>query len=210
MIKLLLADDHTLFREGLKQIFAEYKDIRIKDEAGNGKEVLQKISTQDYDVILLDISLPDLNGLEILRQIKDSKPESKVLILSMYPEDQFVLEAYQTGAAGYVTKSESAVDLLAAIRKVASGGKYVSERAAEKMVRHLSHSEVEPRYKKLSFRENQVFMRIASGETTKQIANELNLSISTVNTLRYRIMKKMSMHSNIEITRYALKNKLVE
>lgn len=210
MIKLLLADDHPMFREGLRECLSRDKNIRVKDEAGSGKEVLEKVRKQDYDVIVLDISLPDINGLEILRQIKDNKPDARVLILSMYSEDQFACQAFKLGASGYLPKTHTSEDLIDAICTIAKGGKFITSKAAEKLITQINTFDKSPSHNQLSFRENQVFLRIARGKTIKQISSELGLSISTINTLRYRIFKKMSLHSNIEIARYAIKNKLID
>ncbi len=210
MIELLLADDHRMFREGLKACLSKEKNIKVKDEAGSGKEVLKKIRTENYDVIVLDISLPDQNGLEILRHIKDDRPDAKVLILSMYSEDQFACQAFKLGAAGYLPKSHPTQDLLTAIGVIASGGKFITSRAAEAILSQMNSFDKPAHHTTLSFRENQVFLRIACGKTIKQISSELGLSISTINTLRYRILKKMSLHNNMEIARYAIKNELIE
>ncbi len=210
MIEVLLADDHPMFREGLRECLSREQNIRVKDEVESGKEVLEKIRTQNYDVIVLDISLPDLNGLEILRQIKDNKPEARVLMLSMYSEDQFAFQAFKLGASGYLPKTHTTEDLLTAICLIARGGKFITSRAAEKLITQINTFDKPASHHRLSFRENQVFLRIASGKTIKQISSELGLSISTINTLRYRIFKKICVHSNIEIARYAIKNKLID
>lgn len=210
MIEVLLADDHPMFREGLKECLSREQNIRVKDEAGSGKEVLEKIRTQSYDVIVLDISLPDFNGLEILRQIKDNKPDARVLILSMYSEEQFAYQAFKLGAAGYLPKTHTTQDLLTAICIIARGGKFITSRAAEKLISQINAFDKRVSHDQLSFREHQVFLRIACGKTIKQISSELGLSVSTINTLRYRIFKKMSFHSNMEIARYAIENKLIE
>lgn len=210
MIELLLVDDHPMFREGLKECLSREKNIRVKDEAGSGKEVLEKIKERSYDIIILDISLPDLNGLEILRQIKDNRPDAKVLILSMYSEDQFAYQAFKLGASGYLPKTHTTQDLLTAICMIAQGGKFITSQAAEKLISQINIFDKPVNHNCLSYRENQVFLRIACGKTIKQISLELGLSISTINTLRYRIFKKMSFRNNMEIARYAMKNKLIE
>jgi DNA-binding NarL/FixJ family response regulator len=210
MIRVFLADDHTLFREGLKQIFSDTKDIVVKGEGSSGQEVINKIEQQNYDVVILDISMPDMNGLEILKQVKTKKPETAILILSMYAEDQYAVRAFRAGAAGYLTKAQAPNELLDAIRKIAVGGKYISEDAAEKLVTSLDPTIVTPDFQKLSDREYQIMLMIASGKTVREIAVELVLSGSTVSTLRARLLKKMNFKNNSEITHYVMQEKLID
>ena len=210
MIHIMLADDHTLFREGLKQIFSGTPDIVVVDEARTGDEAYRKILSNNVDVVLLDITLPDRNGLDVLKDIKSKKPNIQVLILSMHAEEQYAIQAFRAGASGYLTKNEAPENLLAAIRKVAMGGKYVSTSAAEKLVSQLADTDQAPPHHKLSGREFQVMQMIGSGKTVTQIAAELNLGISTISTVRARILKKMKMKSNAEISHYVLKEGLVD
>ena len=209
MIKILIADDHPIVRQGLKQIISEYPDMTVADEAGNGKEVLSKVAKKDYDIVLLDISMPGRNGLDILKELKTKKPKLPVLVLSIYPEDQYAVRVLKLGAAGYLTKESVPEELVAAIRKVARGRKYVSNYLAEKLASDLEINAEKPLHENLSDREYQVMFMIASGKRLKEISEELSLSIKTISTYRSRIMDKMKMRNNAELIRYALQNNLV-
>lgn len=209
MIKILVADDHPIVRQGLKQILSEYPDMTVADEAGNGKEVLAKIVKKDFDIVLLDISMPGRNGLDILKELKTKKPKLPVLVLSIYPEDQYAVRVLKLGAAGYLTKESVPEELVAAIRKVARGRKYVSNSLAEKLATDLEINAEKPIHENLSDREYQVMFMIASGKRLKEISEELSLSIKTISTYRSRIMEKMHMRNNAELIRYALQNSLV-
>jgi DNA-binding NarL/FixJ family response regulator len=209
MIKILVADDHPIVRQGLKQILSEYPDMTVADEAGNGKEVLTKVGKKDFDIVLLDISMPGRNGLDILKELKTKKPKLPVLVLSIYPEDQYAVRVLKLGAAGYLTKESVPEELVAAIRKVARGRKYVSNSLAEKLASDLEINAEKPLHENLSDREYQVMFMIASGKRLKEISEELSLSIKTISTYRSRIMDKMQMRNNAELIRYALQNGLV-
>jgi DNA-binding NarL/FixJ family response regulator len=209
MIKILVADDHPIVRQGLKQILSEYPDMTVADEAGNGKEALSKVAKKDYDIVLLDISMPGRNGLDILKELKTKKPKLPVLVLSIYPEDQYAVRVLKLGAAGYLTKESVPEELVAAIRKVARGRKYVSNYLAEKLASDLEINAEKPLHENLSDREYQVMYMIASGKRLKEISEELSLSIKTISTYRSRIMDKMKMKNNAELIRYALQNSLV-
>jgi two-component system, NarL family, invasion response regulator UvrY len=209
MIKILVADDHPIVRQGLKQILSEYPDMTVADEAGNGKEVLSKVAKKDYDIVLLDISMPGRNGLDILKELKTKKPKLPVLVLSIYPEDQYAVRVLKLGASGYLTKESVPEELVAAIRKVARGRKYVSNYLAEKLASDLEINAEKPLHENLSDREYQVMFMIASGKRLKEISEELSLSIKTISTYRSRIMDKMKMKNNAELIRYALQNSLV-
>ncbi|MCU0578908.1 MAG: response regulator transcription factor [Desulfobacterota bacterium] len=209
MIKILVADDHPIVRQGLKQILSEYPDMTVADEAGSGKDVLSKIAKKDYDIVLLDISMPGRNGLDILKELKTKKPKLPVLVLSIYPEDQYAVRVLKLGAAGYLTKESVPEELVAAIRKVARGRKYVSNYLAEKLASDLEINAEKPLHENLSDREYQVMFMIASGKRLKEISEELSLSIKTISTYRSRIMDKMKMKNNAELIRYALQNSLV-
>ncbi|MBI5583186.1 MAG: response regulator transcription factor [Deltaproteobacteria bacterium] len=209
MIKILVADDHPIVRQGLKQILSEYPDMTVADEAGNGKEVLSKVAKKDYDIVLLDISMPGRNGLDILKELKSKKPKLPVLVLSIYPEDQYAVRVLKLGASGYLTKESVPEELVAAIRKVARGRKYVSNYLAEKLASDLEINAEKPLHENLSDREYQVMFMIASGKRLKEISEELSLSIKTISTYRSRIMDKMKMKNNAELIRYALQNNLV-
>ena len=210
MIKILIADDHRIVREGLKQILAETEDMVVADEASNVQEVLKKVAGNDYDVLLLDISMPGRSGLDILKQLKSERPKLSVLVLSMYSEEQYALRALRAGASGYMTKESAPDELIEAIRKVSTGRKYISPAVAETLAVSLESNDERPPQETLSDREFQVMCMIASGKTVKAIADELALSIKTVSTYRARILEKMRMKNNAELTHYAIQNKLVE
>jgi DNA-binding NarL/FixJ family response regulator len=209
MLKIFIADDHPVVRMGIKQILSEVKDMTVADEAGTGQETIKKVSKNDYDVILLDISMPGRNGLDILRELKTKKPKIPVLILSIYPEDQYAVRVLKLGAAGYLTKEGVPEELINAIRKVAQGRKYISASLAEKLATDLELNSDRPPHENLSDREYQVLCLLASGKRLKDIAETLSLSIKTISTYRTRILEKMKMDNNAELIRYALQNSLV-
>jgi len=209
VIEILIADDHPVVREGLKQIVAEASDIVIKDEAGDGNEVLNKVRSGHWDVIVLDVSMPGTGVLDILKRIRTECPGLPVLILSMYPENLYAVRLLRAGASGYLTKESAADQLVEAIRKVAAGGKYVSPALAEQLVVGLDLDFDGPPHETLSDREFQVLCLIASGMTLTEIADKLSLSVKTISTYRARILEKMNMKSNAELTRYAIQNRLV-
>jgi two-component system invasion response regulator UvrY len=210
MIRILIADDHRIVREGLKQILAENPDMIVADEASNGQEVIGKIWENDYDVVLLDISMPGRSGLDILKQLKTERPKLSVLVLSMYSEEQYAMRALRAGASGYMTKESAPDELIEAIRKVSTGRKYISPTVAEKLAFSLEASDERPPHENLSDREYQVMCMIASGKTIKAIADELALSVKTISTYRTRILEKMKMKNNAELTHYSIQNRLVE
>ncbi len=209
MIKILVADDHPVVRLGLKQLLSEIKDMTVADEATTGREVLKKVAKNDYDVILLDISMPGRNGLDILHELRTKKPKIPVLVLSIYPEDQYAIRVLKIGAAGYLTKESAPEELIAAIRKVAQGRKYISPTLAEKLAAELAFDSEKPAHETLSDREYQVLCLLSSGKRLKDVADELDLSIKTISTYRTRILDKMNIKNNAEMIRYALENKLV-
>jgi len=210
MIKILIADDHAIVREGLKQIVHETPDMVVADEASNGQEMLNKVLKNDYDVLVLDISMPGRNGLDVLKQLKSLRPELPVLVLSIYPEAQYAVRTLRAGAAGYLTKQSAPEELVKAIRKVSRGRKYVSPSLAEKLAYDLEIKGEKPPHETLSDREYQVLRMITSGKTATEIAEELCLSVKTISTYRYRILEKMKMKSNAELIHYAIKNRLVD
>ncbi len=209
MLKILIADDHSIVREGLKQVLADTSDMVVSDEAASTEEALNKALEGDFDVVVLDISMPGRGGLDALKQIKSQKPKLPVLILSMYSEEQYALRVLKAGAAGYLTKESAPDELIGAIRKVSKGMKYVSAHLAEEIAFALDSDFERPIQETLSDREFQVLCMIASGKTAREIAGELALSVKTVSTYRSRILEKMRMKSNAELTHYAIKNKLV-
>jgi two-component system invasion response regulator UvrY len=210
MIKILIADDHAIVREGLKQIVAETSDMVVADEASTGYEVLYKVQDNKYDVLVLDISMPGGDGLNILKQIKHNNPQLPILVLSIHPEEQYAVRVLKAGASGYLTKESAPHELITAIRRVAAGRKYVSPTLAEKMAFDLTHDRVKSPHETLSDREYQVMCLIAAGKRVKEIAEELCLSIKTISTYRSRILEKMDMKNNAELTHYAIKEGLVD
>jgi DNA-binding NarL/FixJ family response regulator len=209
MLKILIADDHPVFRRGLKQIIAETTDIVVADEAADGLEVLNKVKVGDFDVVLLDISMPGKTGIDVLAQLKYERPKLPVLMLSMHPEEQYAVRALRAGASGYLTKESAPDELVGAIRKVSAGGKYVSASLAERLASLLQKAEQLP-HDILSHREYQVMCLMASGKTVSEIAKELLLSVKTISTYRSRILEKMKMKNNAELTRYAINNSLID
>jgi DNA-binding NarL/FixJ family response regulator len=209
MINILVADDHAVVRQGVKQILAEVKDMVVKDEAQNGSETLKKVTENEYDVVLLDISMPGRSGLEVLEDIKAQRPKQAVLILSMHPEEQYAVRALRAGASGYLTKASAPQELIGAIRKVAGGGKYVTSSLAEKLADEMEIDTEKLPHERLSNREHQVMLMLAEGKSVSDIADELCLSVKTISTYRSRIMDKMGMKKNAELTLYAVHNKLI-
>jgi two-component system invasion response regulator UvrY len=209
MIRILIADDHLLFREGLRQVLARHKDLSVVAEAGDGQAALAVIRSTPLDVVLLDITMPGLSGLDILTEILSEKNHPAVLFLSMHPEDQYAVRVLKAGAAGYLTKDAATDELISAIRKIASGGTYVSAALAEKLARALRSSWDTLPHQLLSDREFQVMRMLALGKKVKEIAEALCLSEKTVTTYRARVLEKMKLRGNTEITRYALRHKLI-
>lgn len=210
MIKIIIVDDHAVVRKGLKQIIEEAPDLYVCDEASSGNELLEKVREKVYDVVLLDISMPGKDGLDTLKDLKVEKPELPVLIFTVYPEEQYALRVLKAGAAGYINKECNPEELIEAIRKVSIGRKYISPDLAEILASNLDSGNQTMLHESLSDREFQVMCLIASGKTIKEIGKELNLSINTISTYRIRILEKMSMKSNAELTFYAVKNHLVD
>lgn len=210
MIKVLIADDHAIVRQGLKQILAETDDMMVAGEAGTGAEVIGKIREGDWGVVLLDISMPGKSGIDTLKQIKEEKPKLPVLVLSMYPEEHYAIRLLKAGASGYLTKESAPELLVTAIRRVAGGKKYISPSLAETLAHELGGDSEKPLHGMLSDREYQIFCAIASGKTVSDIAAALSLSVKTISTYRARILEKMKMKNNAELTYYAMKHHLVD
>jgi len=208
-IRILLADDHAMFREGLKQVLSRTTDLVVADEAENAQQVLDNVEKKEFDVIVLDISMPGRDGIDVLKQLKHTRPNLHILVLSMYPEDQYAVRAIKAGASGYLTKNKASQELIDAIRRIASGRRYISPDVAEQLAIDIEGGSERPLHKKLSDREYQVMCLIASGKTVKEIAGELSLSVSSISTMRTRILKKFNMKTNAEITHYAIKHNLV-
>ena len=210
MTRILIADDHAIVRKGLVQILAESPDSVIVDEAGSGADALVKILDNDYDLVLLDISMPGKGGFDVLHEIKISKPGIPVVMLSVHPEEQYAVTALRAGASGYLAKGNAPDELLGAIRKVLTGDKYISDSLAEKLAFGLISESDKPLHETLSKREFQVMRMIASGKAPRVIADEMSLSVKTINTFRARILHKMRMKSNADMTHYAINNNLVD
>jgi len=209
MLKILIADDHAIVRQGLKQIVTETPDMVVSGEASNGQELLSKIKENDYDVVVLDITMPGRDGIDVLKQLRSERPELPILMLSIHPEEQYALRALKAGASGYLTKESAPDELVVAIRKVSQGGKYISSSLAEKLAFELEVGREQAPHETLSDREYHVMCLIASGKTVMEIAQELSLSEKTISTYRSRILEKMKMKNNAELTYYAIKNQLV-
>jgi DNA-binding NarL/FixJ family response regulator len=210
MIKVLIADDHAIVRGGLKQVVADSPDIVVAGEAASGPEALDLVAKNEWDVVVLDIAMPGRGGMEVLRQIKNLKPNLAVLMLTMYPEKQYAVRALKSGAAGYLTKESAPAELIAAIRKVAAGGRYISAALAEKLALDLRIDTGKLPHERLSDREHQVMQMIASGKTPTEIAETLCLSVKTISTYRSRILEKMAIKTSAEMMSYAIKHGLVE
>jgi two-component system invasion response regulator UvrY len=210
MIRVLVADDHAVVRRGVLQILEDTPDMVAAGEACTGREVLRAVQEHDYDVLVLDIAMPDGSGLEVLKQLQTLKPNLRVLILSMYPEKQYAVRALKAGAAGYLTKESAPGELIAAIRQVARGGRYVTRSLAETLAAELGGEMAKEPHETLSDREYQVMCLLAAGKTVTEIATELSLSVKTVSTYRTRILDKLNLKSTAEIIRYALERRLVK
>ncbi|MGA9115553.1 MAG: response regulator transcription factor [Bacteroidota bacterium] len=210
MIDILLVDDHAMFREGLKQILGRWSDLRVAGEAGNGVEALEMVRSDTFSLVVLDISMPALSGWNVLSEIKREFPSLPVLILSMHPEDQYGIRVLRAGAAGYVSKESAAEDLIAAIRKVAGGGRHVSPALAERLAAELDPAAGQQAHQTLSNREFQVMGMLASGKSLGEIADELCLSEKTITTYRARILEKLQLRNNVELTHYAIEHRLLD
>jgi two-component system invasion response regulator UvrY len=206
MTRILVADDHQIVRAGLKNLLSEYKEFTVAGEAGSGTDALKMVRESDWDVVLLDISMPDMNGIDTLKQIKRSKPDLPVLILTMHPEDHYAINLLRAGANGYVCKECAPEQLVGAIRTVASGRRYVSPALGDQLAGDLSGDGQNALHTELSEREFQVFCKLAAGQAVSEIADELFLSVKTVSTYRSRILEKMGMKTNANITYYAIKH----
>jgi DNA-binding NarL/FixJ family response regulator len=209
-IRVFIADDHAIVREGLKQILAEQRDIIVAGEAENGNDAVRLFRKSRCQVMLLDISMPDRNGIEVLRLVKKEKPELAVLMLSMHREDQYAIRSLKAGAAGYLTKQSAPRELVTAIRQVAAGQKYVSAALAQALASKVGADHETPVHETLSDREYQTLTMIASGKTVSEIAKELSLSVKTISEYRARLLVKMNQKNSAELTTYAIRNQLVE
>lgn len=210
MIRVLVADDHAIIRDGLRQILADTDDLVLAGEALNGDEVLAKVRQENWDILVLDISMPGKSGLELIKQIRNEKPKLPILVFSMHHEEQYALRALRAGASGYLTKESDTGHLLAVIRKVARGGVFLSLSMAEQMARELMPATESLPHTLLSQREYQVFRLIVAGEAISGIAEQLSLSVKTVSTHKTRIMQKMNMTNQTELIRYAIRHNLLD
>ena len=210
MIRVLLADDHAIVRTGLKEILAATGDIAVTDEAGNGHDVLAMVRSADYDVLVMDMSMPGRSGIELIKQVKSEKPKLRVLVLSMHSEEQYAVRALKAGASGYLTKDSAADELVAAIRRVAGGGAYVSPETAERLALDFGRPADALPHTLLSDREFQVFRLIVGGRSVSEIARDLALSVKTVSTHKTRIMEKMGLANQTELIQYAMRHKLLD
>ncbi|AOY92052.1 DNA-binding response regulator [Cupriavidus sp. USMAA2-4] len=210
MIRVLIADDHEIVRAGLRQFIADEPDIQVTGEAGSGDEVMALLRNAEFDVVVLDISMPQRNGIDVLKLLRQRFADLPVLILSTYPEDQYAINLIRVGASGYLTKESAADELVKAIRTVVQGRRYVSAAVAELLIGGLGKPTELSMHQSLSEREFQIFCKLSRGQTVSVIADELFLSVKTVSTYRSRILEKMGMKTNADLTYYAIKNGLVE
>ena len=210
MIKVLIADDHALIRKGLKQLLDDTDDMRVIGEAENGMQAIRMVDETAYDVVLLDISMPDKHGIEVLKQLKINQPQLPVLMLSMHPEEQYALRSMKAGAAGYLNKQSAPLQLVTAIRQVAIGKKYISTELAEQLANGLSQGYQELLHQTLSNREYQTLCLMASGKKLSEMAEIMTLSPKTVSVYRSRLLEKMKLKNNAEAIHYAISNHLIE
>ena len=210
MKRILIIDDHAVVRDGVKKIFDEQPGAVVFGEASTGLEALQLAREQDWDLVVLDLSLGNQSGLEVLKELKQIRPRLPVLILSMHSEEQYARRAFKAGASGYITKDSSRAELANAVNKLAAGGSYVTSALAERLVLDLGRGSDRPPHETLSDREFEVMRLIASGKTVTEIAGLLSLSDKTISTYRARLLEKMEMKTNAELTHYAIRNKLVD
>lgn len=209
-LRMLIVDDHPMMRIGLRQTLSSEFTDAIVCEASNAQEALQKTMDEQWDMMLLDVSMPGRSGLDALKELKQVDPKLPILIMSVHPEEQFAIRVMQRGAAGYLTKETAGLELVDAVKRVLSGGKYIRASVAEKLAAHLCRGTDAPLHASLSDREYQVMCMLSLGKTVKEIAGELSLSIKTISTYRTRILSKMSIKNNSELMRYAVENDLVD
>ncbi len=210
MIRILIADDHAIVRAGLKQFIADQPDMEVAGEAATGNEAIALVRANEFDVMLLDISMPDKNGIDTLKTVKQARPDLPILMLSGYTEDQYAVNLLRAGAAGYINKESASNQLVGAIRTVVRGRKFVSPALAQILADGVSGDADRPLHEELSQREFQIFCKLAGGAAVSKIADELHLSVKTVSTYRTRVLEKMGMKSNADLTYYAIKNGLID
>jgi DNA-binding NarL/FixJ family response regulator len=210
MIRVVIADDHQILREGLSQLLLAAGDLDVVGEAGDGNEVLQRIRTLDFDVLLLDMSMPGRSGVELIRQVKTEKPKLRILVLSMHEEHQYAVRAIHAGASGYLTKESASAQLVAAIRKVAAGGAFISAEVAERLALDAMPRGEGPLHATLSDREYQVFRFLVGGLSVTEIGSRLHLSAKTISTHKARLMEKLQIDNNAELVHYAVRHRLTD
>jgi two-component system, NarL family, invasion response regulator UvrY len=210
VIQVFVADDHAVVREGIKRIIASAGDLTVAGEAANGEDLVKQLATGSCDVVVMDLSMPGLPGLEVLQEIRRSRPKLPVLVLSMYPADQYAVRTLKAGASGYLHKGGPPEELITAIRRVVTGRRYVTDEVAQCLAAHVDAASEKPPHERLSNREFQVLCLLASGKSASEIAEELGLSVKTVSTFRRRVLEKLGLNHNAELVRYALKHGLIE
>lgn len=208
--EILVADDHAIIRDGLRKILADSDDLVVSGEAGNGHEVMQKVREREWSLIVLDLSMPGRNGLELVKLIKAERPKQRILIFSMHPEEQYAVRVIRAGASGYLSKDGDSDLILPAVRKVVAGGMFISPKVAELLAMDVSPNADASPHNLLSNREFEIFTRIVHGVSLTAIADELSLSIKTVSTHKSHILEKMSLHSQVELVRYAIAHNLLD
>lgn len=209
-IRIVLADDHAIVREGLKRIVSDVADFQVVGEAADGTEVMRTVRATDFDVLVLDLSMPGRSGMELIKLVKAEKPRVRILVLSMHQEMQYAVRAIKSGASGYLTKESAAALLEQAIRKIAGGGAYISAEVAEQLALGAMPGSDAPAHETLSDREFEVFRLLVAGEAVSDIAAKLNLSVKTVSTHKANLMQKLGLANQTELVRYALKNGLAD
>jgi DNA-binding NarL/FixJ family response regulator len=210
MIRIVIADDHTIVRDGLKQLLLAANDMEVIDTASDGHQALEKVRSLDFDVLLCDLSMPGKSGIELIKQAKSEKPKLRILVLSMHEEKQYAIRAIKAGASGYLTKDSATTQLVSALRKVASGGAFISAEVAEQLALGAMPQAEGPPHASLSDREYQVFSQLANGQSVSEIAEQLNLSVKTVSTHKARLMQKLGLANSAELVRYAISHGLLD
>jgi len=208
-MKILICDDHQIVRVGIRQLLQQLPGKVFIEECGDGNEVISKLEKDDFDIVLLDISLPGISGLEVLELIKSKWKSVNVLIISMHPQEQYAIRAIKLGASGYLTKESASEELLIAVKKIVEGGKYISQSLAEQLALYIDNKSILSKHDILSKREYVTMIKLANGKTLQEIGDELLISIKTVSTYRTRVMAKLKFHKNSELTRYCLSNQLI-
>ncbi len=210
MIRIVIADDHEIVRAGLKQIISDDEDMEVLGESNNGENLIELVKKNDYDVVLLDLKMSGISGIDVIKHIKVIKPDLPIIVLSMHAEDQYAVRTIKAGASGYLTKETAAENLISAVRRVVAGGKYISPILAETLADSVAGGGIDLPHEKLTDREFQVMCMIASGKTVSEIGSILFLSVKTISTYRQRVLEKMNMKNNSELTHYAIKNNLLD